>query len=104
MSTNRENVTFQTADGKWNIGFWDFYVWGDDYEWDVTYSEGSFWYASMGHDTPELAYQAYTRNHSNPGGTCRIEYAGNEKQCELYLEYAKKLTLEAKKPAHHSAW
>ena len=97
MSTNRENVTFQTADGKWNIGFFEFYDTKSymdedyDYEWDVDYNYDSFWYASMGHDTPELAYQAYTHNHSNPGGTCRIEYAGNEKQCELYMEYAKSL-------------
>lgn len=71
MSVNRENVTWQTEDGRWSIGFWDFdYVGGDDgdYEWDVEYLD-HFNFASTGHATEEAAYAAYTRENANPGGT-----------------------------------
>lgn len=100
MSTNRENITFQTADGKWNIGFWEFfYINTDsedfDSEWDVEYNYSSFWYASTGHATPEKAYEAYTRNHSNPAGTSILTYEGNENECDNYAEMVQKLKTES---------
>lgn len=98
MSLNRENVTFQTADGKWNIGFWNFYETSSymdedfDSEWNVEYTYDGFWFASTGHPTPEKAYEAYCRNHANPAGTEIIEYAGNENLCKQYALYVNKLT------------
>ena len=83
MSVNRENLTWQSADGTWNIAFYDFYETGDtsdpdfDYEWDVEYTD-DFNFVSMGHGTEEKAYEAYTRNHANPGGTTVYPWAGNE--------------------------
>lgn len=97
MSYNRENVTFQSEDGKWNIGFFSFYetvsYMDEDFdsEWDVEYNYDSFWWASKRHNTPEEAYQAYTRNHGNPSGTSIIAYNGNETLCETYLSYANAL-------------
>lgn len=93
MSFNRENVTFQTADGKWNIGFWNFYETNSyrdedfDAEWDVEYIYDGFWFSSVGHATPEKAYEAYCRNHSNPAGTEILTYEDNEELCNIYLSY-----------------
>ena len=97
MSHNRENVTFQTADGKWGIGFWEFYntkPYTDetfDSEWDVEYYYDAFWFASLNHNTPEEAYTAYTRTHGNPAGTVILNYADNQKACDTYEMYAKQL-------------
>jgi hypothetical protein len=82
MSVNRENVTWQRPDGTWCIGFWTFHPTSSiddpdfDYEWDVEYTD-QFWFASTGHTTPESAYQAYTRAHANPGGTCQVPYGAD---------------------------
>ena len=91
MSVNRENVTWQSKDGKWNIGFWDFYNTGSyddpdfDYEWDVEYSSSEFWFLSRGHATPDQAYAAYTRNNANPGGTVEVPFT--EKTAEEISKY-----------------
>lgn len=93
MSFNRENVTFQTADGKWNIGFWNFYETSNymdedfDSEWDVEYTYDGFWFFSAGHATPKQAYEAYCRNHSNPGGTVVLDYATYKEDCDKYAKY-----------------
>lgn len=92
MSVHRENVTWQSKDGKWNIGFWDFYDTKDcsdpdyDYEWDVEYHNDRFWFVSQGHSTPEAAYEAYCRYHANPGGTLIVPYF--EEDVAKYEEYA----------------
>ena len=86
MSCNRENVTWQSADGTWSIGFWEFYdvpnedgeEW--DYEWDVEYGD-NFWFVSQGHRTSEAAYQAYTRCNANPGGTTIYEWTRANESC-----------------------
>lgn len=74
MSCNRDNVTWQTEDGRWSIGFWNFYNVNEDdpdwdYEWDVEYTWDGFWWCSTGHASEEDAYEAYCRQHANPGGT-----------------------------------
>lgn len=72
MSKNRENVTWQSEDGTWNIGFWDYYEtgdpWDDDFddEWDVEYT-GHFGWVSVGNATPEAARETW--RGCNPGGT-----------------------------------
>lgn len=98
MSFNRENVTFQTSDGKWSIGFWNFYETSSymdedfDAEWNVEYTYDGFWFASAGHATPEKAYEAYCRNHANPAGTETVQYKGNENLCDKYSEYVSTLS------------
>ncbi len=72
MSLNRENVSWQSANGTWSIGFFEFrYVNRDsedfDHEWDVEYDYTEFNWASSGHISAEAAYEAYARNHANPG-------------------------------------
>ncbi len=83
MSCNRENITWQSADQKWNIGFYTYYNIGDnsdedfDYEWDVEYEDDSFWWVSTGHATPRDAYRAYCLDNANPGTTTVLQYKGN---------------------------
>ncbi|WP_282795754.1 hypothetical protein [Streptomyces sp. CC224B] len=78
MSYNRDNVTWQSANGTWNIGFWRFEYTGDgtdedfDAEWDVEYSHDGFWFLSTGHATPEAAMDAYCQEEPNPGMTLLI--------------------------------
>ncbi|KDN85705.1 hypothetical protein [Kitasatospora cheerisanensis] len=78
MSRTRENVTWQSKDGSWNIGFYAFtghWEYGDgnhdefDPEWDVDYHKDEFWFLSTGHPNPEAAYEAYCAEEPNPGYT-----------------------------------
>lgn len=77
MSCNRENVTWKSRDGKWNIGFFECYPTGDqssedwDSEWDVDYDYDTFMWASTGHSSEDAAYQAW--DGANPGGTTVYE-------------------------------
>lgn len=71
MSFHRENVTWPSPDGRWNIGFYDFYETGGDDEdhdpeWDVEYDHSRFNWCSTGHATREEANDAW--RGSNPGG------------------------------------
>lgn len=90
MSCNRENVTWQSADGTWSIGFFEFDYTGDfsdddfDEEWDVEYRHDRFWFLSQGNRTPDAAYEAYTRYNANPGGTTEVCWRGNEEECRRY--------------------
>ena len=94
MSCNRENVTWQSPDGTWNIGFFEFYdvapeddeEW--DYEWDVEYDHSRFWFLSQGNRTPEAAMLAYSRQNANPGGTMEVCWEGNQEECRRYDEMA----------------
>lgn len=80
MSTNRENVIWQSADGTWSRGFYDYYdtkSYDDedyDYEWDVEYNYDTFTWVSAGHSTMEQARAAW--KGANPGGANVIEYPG----------------------------
>lgn len=77
MSTNRENVIWQSADGTWNRGFYDFYETGDwsdpdyDHEWDVEYTQDFSW-VSTGHPSMEAAERSW--RGSNPGGWSEYPY------------------------------
>lgn len=78
MSFNRENVTWQSEDGKWNVGFYEVLWCGDDDpEWDVEYGS-RFWDVYSG-STREAAWKAY--KGPNPGGTS--VYAWSEDNRDL---------------------
>jgi len=88
MSVNRDNITWQSKDGSWSIGFYTFYNTGDtndedyDFEWDVDYDQSSFWWCRTGFKTPEAAMAAYCYNNANPGSTTIMKYAGNAKEAK----------------------
>lgn len=90
MSHTRENTTWQSANGTWNIGFYEFHEtgYGEDWdpEWDVEYNDDAFWFASTGHRTTDEAYAAYTREHPNPGGTTVLEYTAENRDEITRLE------------------
>lgn len=94
MSFHRENITWQSQDKTWNIGFWEFYEIGSrddeefDPEWDVEYRGDAFWFASTGHSTPESAMEAYTRRNCNPATTTEVPYKGHAVECKQYDKLA----------------
>jgi hypothetical protein len=71
MSFNRENVTWQSEDGTWNLGFLEVVWVGEDPEWDVEYGDGFDW-VSTGHSSQEAAYAAW--DGANPGGGWVVAY------------------------------
>ena len=71
MSFHRENVIWQSADGKWSRGFYDFVVTGEDPEWDVMYLSTFNW-VSVGHKTEEDANNAW--DGANPGSMWVIAF------------------------------
>jgi hypothetical protein len=77
MSCHRENITWQSRDGKWNIGFYDYFPTGDssdpewDYEWDVEYYDHFHW-VSTGHPDEDSAYRSW--KGANPGGTIILPF------------------------------
>lgn len=91
MSCNRENETWQSADGTWNRGFYAYYDVGCDredwdHEWDVEY-EDYFWWVSTGLPSEDAAWQVW--DGANPG-TTNI-WAWSEKsadQCARFDEMA----------------
>ena len=94
MSFSRENVQWQSKDGKWNIGFFAT-TWvgsesdGYDPEWDVEYDFDRFSWVSTGHATQEAAWDAW--KGANPGGSTIVErgaYPGSEQNCDRYDEMA----------------
>lgn len=112
MSQNRENVTWQSSNGKWNIAFYDFYYVNQDDEdfdpeWDVEYTEDFNW-VSTGHATKEAADRAWTG--ANPGGGTQVEYsAANAKTCDAYDAKAEACRIAQSKAAaelaaHASKW
>lgn len=109
MSFNRENVTWQNADGTWNMAFY-LVTWegledeGYDPEWDVEYDYSKF--ESYGYArrcaTEDAAYEEATRNRPNPSGSYVVPRPGNEAECERYdamLETAISLERERKERA-----
>lgn len=77
MSLNRENVVWQSPDGTWNRGFYDYHH-GDtsdpdyDEEWDVNYDYDRFHWVSSGHRTEDAARASW--NGANPGSDGAIVY------------------------------
>lgn len=67
---HRENVVWQSRDGTWGIGFFDYYNINQDSEdfdpeWDVEYVYDCFSWASTGHATEDDAHAAW--RGANPG-------------------------------------
>lgn len=84
MSVHRENITWQSPDGTWNRGFYDFHVWGEDNEWDVEYDFDRFWWVSTGHATEDAAYASW--HGANPGGGSIFGPEDEEADYRLRLE------------------
>ena len=64
-SFNRENVSWQSPNGTWNLGFFEVVWEGDeDPEWEVEYDFDHFEWVSTGHDTQNEADDAW--DGSNP--------------------------------------
>lgn len=102
MSKNRENVTWQSKDGSWNIGFYDYHeVRGDDddeydAEWDVEYTDDFHW-VSAGHPSAASAERAWTG--ASPGGGERVSYdEASKEKSEYYDDQAAKLYKDTKNP------
>jgi hypothetical protein len=78
VSCNRENVTWQSEDGTWSIGFYAYHSTGDpmsedwDDEWDVEYEDDFHW-VSTGHSDEDSAYQSW--HGANPGGTIIVPFS-----------------------------
>lgn len=90
MSLHRENVTWQSADGTWNLGFYEI-VWqgSGDPEWDVEYGD-AFWWVTTGHPTEDDATRAW--EGCNPGGTSVLAYSVEAAaECLMYDEKAKRV-------------
>lgn len=87
MSVNRENVVWQSEDGTWSRGFYDYYDTKShddedyDFEWDVDYHYDSFRWVSAGHSTEEQARRSW--DGANPGGSETVEYGGTNPSGEL---------------------
>lgn len=88
MSKNRENVTWQSQDGTWNLGHFTVIpgnTFDEDYddEWDVDYDFSTFWWVSTGHPSPTAANNAW--RGTNPGGGTQIAHtAETAKDCATY--------------------
>ena len=91
MSFNRENVTWQSKDGKWNMAFFAV-TWvgseadGYDPEWDVEYDYKTFnpYAYAKSQPTPDDAFDIATARTCNPGGTWVISYQVNAEECDQY--------------------
>lgn len=71
MSFNRENVTWQSANGTWNLGFYtvhESFGFGDD---DDDYD--SFEWVTTGHATKDAAQSSW--KGSNPGAWRIVTYS-----------------------------
>lgn len=74
MSFNRENITWQSPDKTWNLGFYRV-AWTDfegDPEWDVEYDYSTFEWVTTGHSSEESARKAW--HGANPGGTFVVPF------------------------------
>jgi hypothetical protein len=88
MSFHRENVTWQSENGKWNLGFYEVLWMGEDEEWDVEYGSG-FDSVYIGYPTADAAYRAIWG--PNPGGTSVYDYGeGNLSVIKHFQDAAEK--------------
>lgn len=80
MSFNRDNVEWQSADGTWNLGFFEV-VWegdeadGEDPEWDVEYDMTAFEWVTTGHRSQQAARNAW--RGANPGGSIEVPHSAD---------------------------
>jgi hypothetical protein len=92
MSFNRENVTWQNADGTWNMAFyvvaWEATEEEGDPEWDVEYDYARFEPYDFARNcaSPEEAYEVATKGRANPGGTWVVSYANHYSECEQFSQ------------------
>lgn len=106
MSLNRENVIWQSEDGTWNRGFYDFHYVGErdedfDEEWDVEYTEKLSW-VSTGHASRQLADSSW--RGPNPGGSSEISYSEeNREYIEELEDEAAKTYLAAQRGGHYAS-
>ena len=76
MSANRENITWQSPDGSWNRGFYEFrYVNEDspdfDFEWNVEHGNNFCWVA-IGLPDEQACLDAW--DEANSGGSMTVPY------------------------------
>jgi hypothetical protein len=112
MSKNRENVIWQSEDGTWNRGFYDFYYINEDDddfddEWDVEYTDDFGW-VSLGHATEEAAYESW--DGCNPGGYTVMAFTPENAKwiAECERKAAEHISSGGKNqrlvPSHQRAW
>lgn len=83
MSKNRENVIWQSPSGRWNRGFFDYFITGPDDEWDVEYDHHRFNWVATDLPSEEAARQAW--HGANPGGHQRVPWSEkNRAEIERY--------------------
>lgn len=99
MSFHRENVTWQSTDGTWNLGFFTVIPGinddDPDYdpEWDDEVDFGSFEWVTRNHPTVDAARAAWPG--ANPGGTSIISHTPNNADvCDRYDRMADALDAE----------
>lgn len=91
MSFNRENVTWQSKDGTWNMAFFRV-TWegseadGYDPEWDVEYDYNEFdlYVYATKKSSPDAAYEYVRDRTSNPGGSWVVSRQVNAELCDKY--------------------
>jgi hypothetical protein len=81
-------VTWQSENGKWNLGFYEVLWVGEDEEWDVEYGSG-FDSVYIGYESADGAYRAMWE--PNPGGTTTFDY------CERNLLHIRDFQAAAEK-------
>lgn len=92
MSFYRANVTWQSPDGSWSIGFWSVLepdpevADGEDYddEWDAEYGD-DFEFVTTGHPSEASAWRTVDQHRPNPGGSyvCSLTNSTDEERAEL---------------------
>lgn len=95
MSYNWANVTWQTKDGRWGVGFYDRISYTDswededyDSEWDDEFDYDVFIHASTGHTSLDSAMKTW--NGANPGHTNTYRYnRANAKTIAEFEDMAK---------------
>lgn len=92
MSFNRDNITWQSKNGTWNLGFFRV-AWvgseadGYDPEWDVEYDCSSFEWVSTGHSSEHRANQSWSG--VNPGSQTILSWTReNAKEAAEYDQMA----------------
>lgn len=91
MSFNRENVTWQSKDGTWNMAFFRT-TWvgseadGYDPEWDVEYDYKEFdlYVYSTKKSSPDEAYEDARSRTANPGGGWVVSRQMDAEACDKY--------------------
>lgn len=90
MSFHRANVTWQSPDGSWNIGFWTVLEPDpeddEDYdaEWDVEYGDDFEW-VTTGHPSEDSAWRTVNQHRPNPGSSyvCSLTNSSDAERAEL---------------------